>query len=311
MSQRLTSIALSILLSATALTVSAQPSGSDQRARLHFQAGSSYFDTGDYEEALREFQRAYQLSHRAALFYNFSLVYERLGDLRNASQFLQRYLAETENIRDRATHEQRLANMQRRLARMGQTTTDTTTTDTTTTDTTTTDTTTTDTTTTDTTTTDTTTTDTTTTDATTTDTTTTDATTTDTTTTDTTTTDTTTTDTDPEEGGGVSGLAITGFIGAGVGAVMFGVFGALTLAEDASLKDGCGVDQRCTDEDVSGLNTLAAIADVGWVLALVGAGIGVIGLLVGGDDDESESAAFTVAPWVHAESAGVAAAGRF
>ena len=74
----------------------------DDRARLHFQAGASYYEAGDYEDALREFQRSHALSQRSELFYNFSLCYQQIGDLDNAALYLRRYLDEVESIENRA-----------------------------------------------------------------------------------------------------------------------------------------------------------------------------------------------------------------
>src|SRR5688500_8872763 len=73
-------------------TAWAQPGAQtdDERARMHFQAGNAYFQTGEYDAALREFQRSYELSARPALFYNMALVHERLGNLEQAIAHLQR-----------------------------------------------------------------------------------------------------------------------------------------------------------------------------------------------------------------------------
>jgi len=94
----------------------APPSDIDSGARAHFQSGSAYFDTADYDSALREFTRAYELSHRAPLLYNISVTHERMGDLREAVHYLERYLAEAENVRDRGTLEIKLRNLRDRVA---------------------------------------------------------------------------------------------------------------------------------------------------------------------------------------------------
>ncbi|MEM6961969.1 MAG: hypothetical protein AAF355_09745 [Myxococcota bacterium] len=90
---------------------------SDERARLHFASGSSYFNVADYDNALREYQSAYELSGRPELLYNIALCHERLGDLRQAVEHMGRFLSEVEDIENRATLEERYANMQRRLER--------------------------------------------------------------------------------------------------------------------------------------------------------------------------------------------------
>jgi tetratricopeptide (TPR) repeat protein len=69
----------------------AQPA-SDEMARRHFEAGTAYLEEGDYEDALREFKRAYDLSRRPELLINVATVEERLGHLDAAVTALERYL---------------------------------------------------------------------------------------------------------------------------------------------------------------------------------------------------------------------------
>jgi len=83
--------------------------------RIHFQAGAADYESGDYEHALGEFQRAYELSQRKQLFYNIALSYQQIGDLAHAIEFLGRYLSEVEDIPNRSALERRQANLQRRL----------------------------------------------------------------------------------------------------------------------------------------------------------------------------------------------------
>lgn len=103
-----------IAQSGTAADVSAQQ-GAEERARTHFDAGASYFEAGSYEDALREFQRAYDLSRRPELFYNISVCHQHLGDLEQALLFLQRYLEQASSIENRANLELRAQNLERRL----------------------------------------------------------------------------------------------------------------------------------------------------------------------------------------------------
>lgn len=96
-------------------TASAQDT--DERARTHFQSGTAYFDAGNYESGLREFQEAYDLSGRPGLLYNLYLCEERLGHLPEAATHLERYLAEVEDLGERrGVLEQRLENIRRRAA---------------------------------------------------------------------------------------------------------------------------------------------------------------------------------------------------
>jgi len=89
--------------------------GAQERARLHFQAGASYYEAGSYEDALREFRHAYEMSGRPQLLYNLSLCYQNLGRLEEAIAHLRRFLDEVEEVPNRANLEIRIQNFQRRL----------------------------------------------------------------------------------------------------------------------------------------------------------------------------------------------------
>jgi tetratricopeptide (TPR) repeat protein len=93
-------------------SASAQAESQDERARLHFEAGRSYYDEGRYERALEEFEHAYQLSQRPQLHYNLYLTTERLGRFAEAILHLESFLetnppestmlrARLENLRER------------------------------------------------------------------------------------------------------------------------------------------------------------------------------------------------------------------
>lgn len=74
---------------------SAESSDLDERARIHFQAGTDYFERGDYEGALRELQIAHEMSGRPALLYNIGACLERMGRLAEAADQLDAYVAAT------------------------------------------------------------------------------------------------------------------------------------------------------------------------------------------------------------------------
>jgi tetratricopeptide (TPR) repeat protein len=86
----------------------------DERARLHFESGRSYFAEGAYERALQEFQQAYTLSERPALLFNIGQTEERLAMYEEAAQTFERYLAAVPNDENRAVLERRIANLRER-----------------------------------------------------------------------------------------------------------------------------------------------------------------------------------------------------
>ena len=94
----------------------ARPSPEDaSRARLHFEAGSSYYREGDYQTALREYQTAYRFAPRPALLYNIAQCWDRLGDKEQTVAYLRRYLEAEPAAEDRPAVERWIANLQRAL----------------------------------------------------------------------------------------------------------------------------------------------------------------------------------------------------
>lgn len=94
----------------------AQAQSDDERARMHFQAGRSYFDQRRLEDALREFNEAYRLSDRAALLLNIATVLERLERLDDAADTVDRYLELEPDAEDRRTLTERAASMRAEAA---------------------------------------------------------------------------------------------------------------------------------------------------------------------------------------------------
>jgi tetratricopeptide (TPR) repeat protein len=73
--------------------VAAAQSTDDEAAKRHYLAGQAYFSRARYDDALREFQESYRLSHREAISYNLGLCEEKLDRVDDAIASLERYLA--------------------------------------------------------------------------------------------------------------------------------------------------------------------------------------------------------------------------
>ena len=94
----------------------AQAPTSDELARRHFDSGAAYLQESDYENALKAFEKAYELSKRAAILINIATVQERRGNLEGAIQALRTYL-ELEPAGEHAeTTRLRLQNLEKRQA---------------------------------------------------------------------------------------------------------------------------------------------------------------------------------------------------
>jgi tetratricopeptide (TPR) repeat protein len=91
-------IALSALLSAPcalAETAKKKPAAgqtdADSEARRLFKEGDKLYAEGDYEGAVRAFEKSYELSQQPALQYNLANAYERLGRYDDGVKALQLY----------------------------------------------------------------------------------------------------------------------------------------------------------------------------------------------------------------------------
>jgi tetratricopeptide (TPR) repeat protein len=235
---------------------SAQTGREDELARSLFMAGQAYYEQGEYELAQQQFERAYQLSPRPQLLMNVATSAERAGNLETAVEYMKRYIEELPNEADRPILERRLEAMQRRLARARA-------------------------------------------------------------------------DeeraaagqapvpgaSEEDEGGpgdaaleteaaevpsrprpGLGTPALIAYSAGGVGLALFGIFGAMTIAEHNSLADGCGADTSCTSDDLSRLKRLGIVADVGLVLGLGGAIAGTVLWMLHRKRFKQEERKLTVSP---------------
>ncbi len=110
------SLALTALLvAALAPASAARAQLSDQeRARLHFNTATSYYDQGRYPEAAAQFRESYQLSGRAHILLNVARCHELAGAYGPAADVLDEYLAAEPNAPDRRTVETRAAQLRAR-----------------------------------------------------------------------------------------------------------------------------------------------------------------------------------------------------
>lgn len=69
-------------------------------AKKHVDLGVAHYEAGRYEEAIKEFELAYRLSHRPAILFNIARAEAKLGHDENAIAFLRRYLEERPNADD-------------------------------------------------------------------------------------------------------------------------------------------------------------------------------------------------------------------
>jgi tetratricopeptide (TPR) repeat protein len=111
-----------VLLSLLGPLVPSSAFAQDRLVRTHYQSGSSYYEQGRYEEALREFEEALRLSSpasRGALLFNIGQTQERLGHMEQAIASFRQYLEASPDADDAGVVAGRLRTLQGRLDATG------------------------------------------------------------------------------------------------------------------------------------------------------------------------------------------------
>ena len=108
-------IATLSLLVASAAWAQAKPD-SKVAAKEHYVRGTSYYDLGKYDEAIKEFEAAYQLKNDPAFLYNLAQSYRLAGNAERALHFYRTYLRYMPKAPNRAENEDRIAALERQMA---------------------------------------------------------------------------------------------------------------------------------------------------------------------------------------------------
>lgn len=88
-----------------------------QTARDHFRRGAEAYKQGHYEEAITEWQKAYELDPKPLLQYNLSQAYERLAQIEKAIQAIESYIKHAPaGDRNMGDARARLASLHQRLS---------------------------------------------------------------------------------------------------------------------------------------------------------------------------------------------------
>ena len=114
-----TTTLLCTLLAALTLALAAAPAAAQEtQAREHFARGTSAYQSGDYDTAIREWTLAYTADPRPLIQYNLSQAYERAGRIEEAATALDAYLAHAQaNDPNQAEARARVASIRERILR--------------------------------------------------------------------------------------------------------------------------------------------------------------------------------------------------
>lgn len=104
-------------LSTLALGFAASPAHADQEsdAKDHFKRGVKLYNLGHFQEAIPEFEKAYDLDPEPILLFNIAQSHRQNGSKERALFFYRRYLEQDPNTNKRADVEQRMKELAQAL----------------------------------------------------------------------------------------------------------------------------------------------------------------------------------------------------
>ena len=104
-----------IVLSAVALTSAAASADDSVEAKTHFNRGVKLYNLGHFQEAIPEFEKAYDLDPAPILLFNIAQSHRQNGNKERALFFYRRYLEQEPNADKRADVEQRMKELAQSL----------------------------------------------------------------------------------------------------------------------------------------------------------------------------------------------------
>src|SRR3982751_3936783 len=81
-----------VLLSAATARAQDKPVDTKAAAKEHYTRGTSFYDLGRYDDAIKEFEAAYELKNDPAFLYNLAQSYRQVGNHEQAVHFYKTYL---------------------------------------------------------------------------------------------------------------------------------------------------------------------------------------------------------------------------
>ena len=86
-----------------------------EQARQHYETGTKQYDLGHWDDAIREFEKAYELRPDPSFLYNLAQAYRRKGDSKRALDLYKNYLVKIPKAPQRAEIEERIKSLQKQI----------------------------------------------------------------------------------------------------------------------------------------------------------------------------------------------------
>jgi tetratricopeptide (TPR) repeat protein len=115
----LSALACVIVLAAGTARAQDKPVDPKVAAKEHYTRGTSFYDLGRYDEAIKEFEAAYQLKNDPAFLYNLAQSYRQAGNHEQAVHFYKTYLRYVPSAPNRADIEEKIRTEEQLAAQKG------------------------------------------------------------------------------------------------------------------------------------------------------------------------------------------------
>jgi tetratricopeptide (TPR) repeat protein len=116
-------VASALFLCAATARAQDKPVDPKVAAKEHYTRGTSFYDLGRYDDAIKEFEAAYQLKNDPAFLYNLAQSYRQAGNHEQAVHFYKTYLRYVPKAPNRADIEEKIKSEEQLIAKGGGTTT--------------------------------------------------------------------------------------------------------------------------------------------------------------------------------------------
>src|SRR4051812_24170517 len=108
-----------VLLCAATARAQDKPVDSKAAAKEHYTRGTSFYDLGRYDEAIKEFEAAYELKNDPAFLYNLAQSYRQAGNHERAVHFYKTYLRYVPKAPNKADIEDKIKAEEQLAAKAG------------------------------------------------------------------------------------------------------------------------------------------------------------------------------------------------
>jgi tetratricopeptide (TPR) repeat protein len=117
--RRLPLVVLTAVLLCAATARAQEKPDNKAAAKEHYNRGTSFYDLGKYNEAIKEFEAAYQPKNDPAFLYNLAQSYRQAGNHERAVHFYKTYLRYVPNAKNRADIEDKIKTEEQLIAKGG------------------------------------------------------------------------------------------------------------------------------------------------------------------------------------------------